>query len=63
MHNVFYSTTNGERDGRASHFFKNQARCQGVIDAQNEKAVDMDIKSRYQMATAVDTDVDPKNIR
>lgn len=62
MMNVFYSSTNGKRDGRASRFYKNQAVAQGCVDKQNGKAEHLQISTRYELTTTTDKDVDAKDI-
>ena len=62
--NVFYSSTNGKRDGRASRFYENQATAQGVVDKQNVKAegLGIDQKIKYQLSTTTNKDIEGKEI-
>ena len=57
MSNVFFSTRNGERHGRSSHFFKNQAAAQAAVDSQNARAEKLEIVARYELGTCLEADV------
>lgn len=62
--NVFYSTNNGERTGRASNFFRSEPDAVTIAAGQSEKAIEMGIKARYEVASCDDsTVVDKKSIR
>ena len=54
---VHFSSTNGERNGRSSYYFRSVANAQTVVDNQNAKAEEMGIKARYQLS---ETDTDAK---
>lgn len=62
--NVFFSSTNGKRDGRSSRFYENQAAAQGVVDKQNDKAkhLGIDQKIKYQLSTTTNKDMETKEI-
>lgn len=57
MSNLFYSSTNEKRSGRASHYYENQGEAQGCVDKQNLKAEGMKILTRYKLTTCLDSEV------
>ena len=62
MQEVHFSTTNGERTGRASKFFHNKGSAESKVRMQNDKAVLMEIKTRYQVGTCGTEGIEGKDI-
>ena len=61
---VFYSSTNGQRNGRASYFFRSVDAAEEKVAKQNIKAETMGIEARYQLTEADDATIgDKKTIR
>lgn len=54
---VHFSTTNGERSGRASHFYFTVESAKLTVDAQNLRAAELGIKSRYSVASELAEDL------
>ena len=57
MNELYYSSSNGEREGRASHFFKDKAIAEAAVTGQNSKAESMGVKTRYVLTTCLDSSV------
>ena len=62
--NVYYSTTNGQRDGRASYFLRSVDAAEEKVAEQNIKAEAMGIETRYELAETPEATIqDRKSIR
>ena len=62
MKEVHFSTTNGERDGRASKFYASTTSALLKSKEQNEKAEAMGLMTRYEVASCGTEGIDPKNL-
>ncbi len=64
MSKVFFSSTNGQRNGRASYFYRQVDAAEEKVSKQNIKAEEMGIETRYELAdTPEETIQDRKSIR
>lgn len=63
MSNVFYTTRNGERDGRASHFWTIQKKADDVCKEQNARAEQLGVEARYTVKSVDQSTVDQKDVR
>ena len=63
MSEIYYSTNNGKRDGRASYFFRDRNLADERVDQQNGKAASMGLDPCYKVASCDDADVEKKDIR
>lgn len=62
MSDLYYSTTNGKREGRASKFFQSTTSALLKVKAQNEKAEDMGLTTTYEMGTEDSSNVPAKEV-
>lgn len=60
---IYYTTINGETNGRASHFHKDRANAQSCCNDQNARVEQMGIKARYTVAEHSGVGIDSKDIR
>jgi hypothetical protein len=60
---VYYTTINGERSGRASRAFRDQAKAVELAQVQNGKAEAMGLDVRYTYVDGDEADFDRKDIR
>lgn len=59
-----FVSTNGGKTGRSSHFFFDSGKAKEIADIQNKRAVDLGIKTRYEVATISEKEVTlPDKIR
>jgi hypothetical protein len=63
MNKVYYTTTTGERSGRASRVFRDQFKAVELAQVQNGKAELLGIESRYTYVDGDEADFDRKEIR
>jgi len=60
---MFITTNNGQISGCASYFHRASTNAINKMEAQNDKAKDMNIKVRYTVIEIDDSKADPKLIR
>ena len=60
---VYFSTTNGERSGRNSKFFKLNIHATEAVEVHNQRAMKAGIAARYEVASCDSEGIEPKEIR
>jgi len=61
---LYFSSTDGQRSGRNSHWYHTAASAQGKVDDQNKRAESMGIKSRYQLSETEQTpEIQSKDVK
>lgn len=60
---LYFSSTNGERSGRNSKFFKLNIHATDAVEVHNQRAMKLGIAARYEVASCVSDGIDPKEIR
>jgi len=60
---VFFTSTNDTRNGRASHFFRNERKAQTHCTSQNSRAKDLGIRATYNVISIDANKVEKRDIR
>lgn len=60
---LYYTSTNGERTGRASYFFRDKDNAKTLCGKQNDKAELMKLDARYTVCATPATGIESKEIR
>jgi hypothetical protein len=63
MIDLYYATTDGSLDHRASPGYKDKADAQKDVNIRNGKAKEMGIKTRYSLESTHISKIDPKEHR
>lgn len=59
---VYYTSLNGEREGRASRFYKSKDAAESKLSKQNGMAEYLGVKSRYVLVSTPDKGIESKEI-
>lgn len=63
MSNVYFTTHNSDRTGRASYFFNSESDAKARCDDQNKRASEMGMKVKYAVCSVDKSTVEAKELR